>query len=102
MISNSIYKIFEYCLLPYINDVKLSHSHFGYRKNTSTLLAVSCLKETIRNNTDNKDSVYACFLDMSKAFGSVCHMILLNKLAAREVPSFIVDMFAHIFNNTEV
>ena len=52
MISNNIYKIFEYCLLPYINDVKLSHSQFGNRKNTSTQLAVSCLKETIRNNTE--------------------------------------------------
>ena len=61
MISNTIYKILEYCLLPYVNDVKLSHSQFGYRKNTLTLLAVSCLKETIRNNIDNKDSVYACF-----------------------------------------
>ena len=46
--------------------------------------------------------MYTCFLDISKAFERVCHKILLNKLAAREVPSFIVNMFAHIFNNTEV
>ena len=102
MISNNIYKIFEYCLLPYINDVKLSHSQFGYRKNTSTLLAVSCLKETIRNNIDNKDSVCSCFLDMSKDFERICHGILLNKLVVKELPSLIVNMFAHIFNNTEV
>ena len=39
---------------------------------------------------------------MSKPFERVCHRILLNKLALREVPSFIVNIFAHIFINIEV
>ena len=90
MIFNNISMIFEYCLLPYIDCVNLSCYQFGYRKNTSTLLAFSCLKENILTNIEGKDSMYSCFLGMSKAYENANHSILLNKLTAKGIIPFIV------------
>ena len=39
---------------------------------------------------------------MSKAFENVNHPILLNKLTAKGVPSFIVNKFQWIFSRSEI
>ena len=102
MISCNLFKIFEYCIMPYLNKVKLSANQFAYRKNTSTLLAISCLKETIMNNIDHQDAVYACFLDMSKAFERVNHSLLLDKLKDKGIPEFVINVFKSIFRDSEI
>ena len=46
---------------------------------------------TLYNTFLEQDSVvYACFLDLSIAFGRVDHRILINKLLNDKVPSFVV------------
>lgn len=52
MISCNFFKILEHCLLPDIRNVSLSPCQFGYRPNTSTVLATALLKETILNNIE--------------------------------------------------
>ena len=48
MISNNMFKVFEYVLLDLIKSVMvLNDSQFGYREGTSTLMAVALFKETI-------------------------------------------------------
>ena len=81
--------------MPYLNNVKLSVIQFAYSKNTSTLLAISCLKETIMSNIDHQDAVYACFLDtgMSKAFERVNHSLLLDKLKDKGIPEFVRNIY---------
>ena len=75
--------------MSYLNKVKLSVNQFAYRKNTSTLLAISYLKETIKSNIKHQDAVYACFLDMSKAFERVIHSLLLDRLIDKEFQSLL-------------
>jgi len=43
-------------------------------------------------------TVYACFIDMSKAFERVCHHKLLGKLESEKVPRKIICMLNYIFS----
>ena len=60
------------------NDFVLKQ--FGFRENHSTTLAIAHLNELILNNMDNNNSVCAIFLDLTKAFDTCNHKILLFKL----------------------
>ena len=58
----------------------LSNTQFGFRKNFSTIDALGYLTETVRQKLDEKKVVTAAFLDLSKAFDSIDHSLLLEKL----------------------
>lgn len=53
---------------------------FGFQKNKSTELALLGIKEKLVENIENKHFTVGIFLDIKKAFDSVTHSILLNKL----------------------
>ena len=58
----------------------LHRSQFAYRKKTSTEHAVLTMTEEWRKNLDKGFDVVALFIDLSKAFDTVDHNILLAKL----------------------
>lgn len=100
MVSSNIFKVFEYCLLPQLKKyIKLSCHQFGYRQQTSTLMATALLKETVNRYLNENSNVFACFLDLSKAFERVCHKILINKLYDNNVPDFLVNILKTILIN---
>ena len=53
---------------------------FGFRPHHSTKLALIDSIDEVRNHLDKKEYVAGIFLDMSKAFDSLDHNILLSKL----------------------
>ena len=66
----------------YITEHKiLANFQFGFRKGYSTEMAISVLIDNICKATDNKEHVIGVFLDFAKAFDTVNHIILLDKLA---------------------
>ena len=100
MNSSVFLKCFEYCLLDKINPyVKLNDRQHGFRKCYSTSTACYCLKETVLYYTQARSVVYACFVDVKKAFDSVSHDILLDKLHHIGIPDSIVNIIRFWYSN---
>jgi hypothetical protein len=58
----------------------LSNCQFGFRKGLSCELALNTLISNIREKVDKKHFVIPVFLDLSKAFDTINHQLLLIKL----------------------
>ena len=58
----------------------LYHNQFGFRKNNSTTNALIQITEKIKESIDNGKYGCGIFIDLRKAFDTVNHEILLNKL----------------------
>ena len=53
---------------------------YGFKNNSSTELAIFKLINSILTSINNKDAVYGIFYDVSKAFDTLNHEILVSKL----------------------
>ena len=74
-------KLIEKQMRIFINDKKLFNGkQFGFRKGYSTVDALLHTVETIRNDINENKYVTAVFLDLSKAFDSLSHKILIKGL----------------------
>ena len=66
----------------------LSHTQHGFRPQLSTETALLKVTETIYENIDNKNISLLILLDLSKAFDSVSHDILLYKCMKLNIDQF--------------
>lgn len=103
-LATVIAKVFDGLLNTQLNRyVALHDNQFGFRPQLSTESAILCLKHTIKYYTTRKTPVYACFLDLSKAFDLVSYDLLWEKLRDIGLPQELVNMFkywyAHQFNS---
>ena len=100
MISSMFMKTLEYLILPYIKEhCNISRFQFGYRPNTSTSFAVATLKEAVRKYNSEGSPVYACFLDMSRAFERINLDRLMIKLESTSLPRFIINALDQMLSN---
>lgn len=79
--SKILEKLFNTRLDTFIEKHKLlTDSQYGFRENRSTSLALMELIEEITNCVDNKKYAIGIFIDLKKAFDTINHDILLEKM----------------------
>lgn len=87
----------------------LTSQQFGFRPKRSTYMAINDLYCKIANNLDQKLHTAGIFLDLSKAFDTINHNILLTKLSNYGIRGLAIDWLRSylsgrqqrlLFNNT--
>ena len=88
----------------------LHSSQFGFRTNSSTEMALSQIIEEITDKFQNGEFTCSIFLDLAKAFDTVDHGVLMNKLrqyGVRGIPAKLLKNYLSnrtqqtIINNTK-
>ena len=87
----------------------LFENQFGFRKNNSTTYALMEITEKIKESIDKKKYGCGIFIDLRKAFDTVNHNILLNKLehygirgtALLWFKSYLSNRIQYVFHNGE-
>ena len=88
-------KLIEYCILEVFGNYLLSSElQFGFKPGLSTTMCTGILKATVSRYLCGGSAVYGCLIDASKAFDTVDHTLLLEKLIARNLPTrFILSWY---------
>lgn len=86
-VSPVISKVFEHCLVRYLNSyLKSSDMQFGFKKGFGCNHAIYTVRTTIDYFTAKNSTVNLCALDLASAFDRVNHYALFSKLMDRNVP----------------
>ena len=88
-------------LKSYIEDNELLYkAKYGFRESFSTQHAILDIVSMIQTNMDKK--MFTCFLDFKKAFDTVNHSILLDKLHHYRIRGIVLEWFtSYLANRTQ-
>lgn len=99
-------KIIEQCVLNRLTSFMKKHNlisafQFGFQKHSGTLSAASCLLDTIRFSLDasNKAICSGIFIDVTKAFDSISHELLMKKLYRHGIRGKSFDLIESFLTN---
>ena len=97
-ISSIILKVFDWIIiLLYGEMLELDQLQFSYQPNVSTNMCTWAATETIDYFLRNGSDVFVCTMDMSKAFDSVKHSLLFEKLLQRGIPVVYTRLLLHMY-----
>ncbi len=87
-------------LTSYLNKSNvLTEAQHGFRSGCNTITALCDAIDFITKEIDNKNHVISVFLDISKAFDSVDHSLLLHKLNHYGIRGITLNWFASYLSN---
>ena len=90
-LTSVILKVFELVILERCRSILDTSPHqFGFKAKHGTELSIFALKQVIEYYITNSSNVYMCYVDLSKAFDRIEHVILFRKLRERKIPLLIV------------
>ena len=87
-------------LIGFLHKHALLYQHqFGFRENHSTTSALIEIINGIKNDIDKGDFIIATYLDLKKAFDTVNHHILFNKLEHYGIRGMPLQFFQSYLSN---
>lgn len=87
-------------LLKYLNNNDiLSNNQYGFRENHSTFMALLKLVDDISEQIDSKIHSIGVFIDLSKAFDTIDHDILIKKLNRYGIRGTSLNWFISYLSN---
>lgn len=81
------------------NNNLLFSNQFGYQKKKSTKLALINFINKCVDALEGGEAAIGCFIDLSKAFDTVNHKILLNKLVKLGIKGTVLNWFTSYLAN---
>ena len=98
--SKLLEKIVNNRLVEYLNKWSiLTQNQYGFRSNHSTCMAVIDMCDKITQALDENKYAAGIFIDLSKAFDTVNHNILLKKLELYGIRGTCLDWFSSYLTN---
>lgn len=92
--SKLLEKVMHKRLYSYLQGNNILYRYqFGFRKNHSTALALIDVVDSMYRHLDNNETVIGLYLDLQKAFDTVNHKILLQKLNNYGIRGIVLDWF---------
>ena len=92
-------KILQQQMIEYMDKNRMFSSlQFGFRKHFSTTDALLFATEKIRQKIDANENVTAAFINLSRAFDSTSHVILLKKLSELNFTDEAISMIKSYLN----
>ena len=110
VLSKIFEKVMYSRILDFLETFKIIYDNqFGFRKKCSTYMALMILMDKITKSLENGEFIIGVFLDFSKAFDTVNHDVLLQKLhhygirgsALKWFQSYLSDRQQYITYNGE-
>lgn len=97
-------KIFEYVIHRRLDDHfqfnnVLNNNQFGYTKGSGTETAVIHILKHVYESIDNRLPTALTCIDLSRAFDSIDHDILISKFKNLELPSFFLNLLESYLRN---
>ena len=95
-------KIIKIRLIKFLDDCNIIHKNqFGFRKNLSTEHALQLVTNKLYSKLNTKAPAIITFLDLSKAFDTVNHRLLFEKLERAGIRGAALDLIKSYLHNRQ-
>ena len=97
-----ILKVFDWVVLLLHKDgLNIDELRFGFQQNTSTNMCTWLAVETIEYFLRNGSDVFACVMEMTKAFDKVQHSKLFWKLVEKGIPPIFIRLLLEMYEKQQ-